>query len=121
MNSVGNQDFSRGTATETPGAAIFVCASAPWMLGDVRCEPSPTLGVYDVFAGSSSTVLLTKRPTSISLPSNKDKIVGELKGSINLINFANIANGWSGFARVDARIADHLTGGGARVGLRYQW
>ena len=55
------------------------------------------------------------------MPSNKDKIVGELKGSINLINFANIANDWSGFARVDARIADHLTGGGARVGLRYQW
>jgi hypothetical protein len=52
------------------------------------------------------------------LPSNKDKVVGELQGSIN---FANLANGWSGFARLDARVGDHLTGGTARVGLRYQW
>jgi outer membrane autotransporter protein len=96
---------------------LRVRVGTSWMSGDVRWEPSLTLGVYDVFAGSSSTVLLSG-PTSISLPSNKDKVVGELQGSIN---FANLANGWSGFARLDARIGDHLTGGTARVGLRYQW
>jgi outer membrane autotransporter protein len=119
-------DFTRETAFTattvplTDGHAlrgkIGARVGTEWLTGNVRIEPSFTAFVYSILDASDASIFFGG--TGISLPSDEGKVRGELQGSVN---FFDLGSGISGFVRADLRFGEDLIGGGAKVGLRYQW
>ena len=88
-----------------------------WVDNNIRYEPSLTALAYEVFQSTTSTALLSG-PTGFSLPSDVGKVRGELQAVLNVFDLTTHV---SGFVRGDLRFGEDLVGGGAKLGVRYQW
>jgi outer membrane autotransporter protein len=89
-----------------------------WVSNNIRIEPSATLLGYYFMEATGPTISLGAAGGTIVLPTDQHKFRGELQASINAFN---LTTGWSGFVRGDLRFGDNVTGGGGKVGIRYQW
>ncbi len=88
-----------------------------WVDNNIRYEPTFTALAYDLFQVTTPTALLSG-PTGLFLPNQLGKISGEVQAAVN---FINLSNGWSGFARADFRFGENFVGGGGKLGVRYLW
>ena len=84
----------------------------------MRVEPSVLLLGYYYFEADGATIALGTGGGSFVLPTDEHKFRGEVQASVNMFD---LKSGVSGFVRGDLRFGDDLIGGGAKVGLRYQW
>jgi outer membrane autotransporter protein len=121
INSVfgGETAFSPSTIALNNGEAtrgrIGARVGTEFITNGIRIEPSLTGYVYSVLSATGNALVFSG--TGITLPSDVDKVRGEVQAAVN---FFNLTNGVSGFVRADTRFGSGLTAGGVRVGLRYQ-
>jgi outer membrane autotransporter protein len=96
-------------------ARIGARVGTSWVSNNLRIEPSLLALAYYNFEASGA--ILPTGGGSIVLPLDQGKVLGELQGSVNILDQAT---GISGFVRGDLRFNDDLIGGGIKLGLRKQ-